>query len=516
MSRHSSTAVLRQAAAVLARHKAIIAAPRVLWAGIDETPEHFARRLRRIRGQHSGLLLAVVPHGYPLPAGVRPVELPAKCFRLLHPSQPKRYRVLRGGRGAAKSWSIARVLIVTALARKVRVLCAREIQKSIRDSVHRLLADQVDALGLFQYFEVGAQSIAAHNGSEFLFEGLWSNVNKIKSLEGIDLCWVEEAARVSAYSWEILIPTVRKPKSEFLINFNPEGETDPTYARFVTSPPPDAAVISVTWQDNPWFPPELEKERQYLERVDPDAAMHVWSGACRTQSDAQVFRGKYAVESFDVQPGWDGPYLGADWGFAHDPTTLVRCWIAERTLYIEHEAYAIGCDIDRTPLLFDLVPGAREHVIRADCARPETISYMTTHGYPRIRGVEKWPQSVEEGVQYLRQFERIVVHPRCEHVAQEMRLYSYKVDRLTGDVLVDLVDKHNHTIDALRYALQPLIRRSKGGFGILDYTLDAAGRLAAEAKTAADAKAKASNLKVYEMPDATITSITSAGWGDKS
>jgi phage terminase large subunit len=516
VSRTSSTAVLRQAVrqaeAVLARHRAVAAAPRVAWAGIAEEPERFARRLRRTAATHSGLLLAVVPHAYPLPSGVRRVELPAKCFRLLHPTRPKRYRVLRGGRGAAKSWSIARVLIVTALARKVRVLCAREIQKSIRDSVHRLLADQIDALGLFQYFDVGAQSITGHNGSEFLFEGLWANVNKIKSLEGIDLCWVEEAARVSAYSWEILIPTVRKPKSEFLINFNPEGETDPTYVRFVTSPPPDAEVINVTWQDNPWFPEELEKERQYLERVDPDAALHVWNGQCRTQSDAQVFRNKYAIEPFEPQAGWDGPYMGADWGFSHDPTTLVKAWIHERTLYIEHEAYAIGCDIDRTPLLFDLVPGAREHIVRADSARPETISYMQRKGYPRIQSVEKWPQSVEEGVLFLRQFERIVVHPRCEHVAQEMRLYSYKVDRLTGDVLADVIDKHNHTIDAIRYALQPLIRRSKGGFAVLDYTLELAGRIAAENKAAAEATAKESSLKVYEMAGGRITSLTTTGW----
>jgi phage terminase large subunit len=393
----------------------------------------------------------------------------------------------------------------------VRVLCAREIQKSIRDSVHRLLGDQIDALGLFQYFDVQAQSIVSHNGSEFLFEGLFANVAKIKSLEGIDIAWIEEAARVSAYSWEILIPTIRKPNSELLINFNPEGETDPTYERFVTSPPPDATVVHVTYADNPWFPPELDKERVYLERVDPDAARHVWCGECRTQSDAQVFRGKYAIESFEPQPGWDGPYAGCDFGFSNDPTTLVKCWIAERTLYIEHEAYAVGCDIDRTPQLFDQVPGARQLTVRADCARPETINYLNRHGYPEMRGVEKWPESVTEGVQFLRGFERIVIHPRCEHTAQEMRLYAFKVDRLTGDVLADLIDKHNHCIDAIRYALQPLIRRSKGGFGILEYTRQEAEKQAEDQKAAAEADAKASKLKVYEMPGATITEMTTTG-----
>jgi phage terminase large subunit len=145
-----------------------------------------------------------------------------------------------------------------------------------------------------------------------------------------------------------------------------------------------------------------------------------------------------------------------------DPTTLVKAWVCGRTLYIEHEVYAVGCDIDKTPALFDTVPGARRHTIRADSARPETISYMRQHGYQHVEGAAKWPGSIEDGIAFIRQFERVAIHPRCTHAAEELRLYSYKVDKLSGDVLPDVVDQHNHCIDALRYALSPLIKTPPG------------------------------------------------------
>lgn len=507
----SRNAIIRKAEAELARRQSATTAPRVVWAGMDESEKRFAARLAREFTNPRQLVLAVAPYNYTVPTIAKAVYLPRKCFRLLHPTRKARYRVARGGRGSAKSWSIARVLILTALARRVRILCAREFQRSIAESSHRLLSDQIDAMGLGRWFEIKNASISSNIGSEILFEGLWANVNKIKSLEGIDIAWTEEAARVSANSWDVLTPTIRKDNSEIWINFNPELETDPTFDRFVTNTPPDTLIESLIWLDNPWFPQVLEAERLYLLRVDPDAHAHVWNGECRKQSDAQVFKGKYVIESFEPEAGWDGPYLGNDFGFAVDPTTLVKCWISERTLYIEYEAYAIGCDIDATPELFDSVPGAREHVIRADCARPESISYLQRHGYPKITGVEKWPQSVEEGIRYLRSYERIVVHPRCTNTAQEMRLYSFKVDRLTGDVLPDIIDKHNHIMDALRYALQPLIRMSNGGFGILQYVLDQSVGLTKQQEQP-DTKR---TVAVYDMPGAQITTISSQGWGNK-
>ena len=165
------------------------------------------------------------------------------------------------------------------------------------------------------------------------------------------------------------------------------------------------------------------------------------------------------------RPDWSGPYFGGDWGFAQDPTALVKMWVYENVLYIEYEAYAIGRDIDKTPALFELVPGSDKEIIRADSARPETISYMQQHGYPRMRACEKWKGCVEDGIAHIRSYERIVIHPRCTHAQQEARLYSFKVDRLTGNVMAEAEDRHNHIWDSVRYGLEPVIKRRRSSFG---------------------------------------------------
>lgn len=378
---------------------------------------------------------------------------------------PGTYKVFHGGRGSAKSWSVARVLVSLASISPLRVLCAREFQANIGDSVHRLLSDQIDTLGLTDQYTVHDHEISSRCGSLFIFRGLHVKPRSIKSVEGIDICWVEEAEMLTSESWENLIPTIRKPGSEIWVTFNPRLEEDDTYQRFVKHPPPDAVVRKVSWRDNPYFPPKLAADRDYLQRVDPEAYAHIWEGECQVHGDAQVFRGKWSVESFDPRSGWSGPYYGADWGFSQDPTVLVKCWVHENAVYVEHEAYAVGCDIDKTPALFSEIPGADREVVRADNARPETISYMRQHGYPRMQPCEKWKGSVEDGIAHLRSYERIVVHPRCEHTRQEMRLYSYKVDKLSGNVMADVEDKHNHCIDAMRYAIEPLIKRRRSFFG---------------------------------------------------
>lgn len=406
------------------------------------------------------------------------VDLPPKLAALL--LTPARIKVAHGGRDSAKSWSFARTLVARAYAQKLRIMCGREIEKSIKDSVHKLLCDQIENLGLSRWFKVNDTAIESSKGSEIIFVGLQEIiVRNVKSVEGVDILWVEEAENVSDRSWEIITPTIRKPGSEIWISLNPNLDSDPTYRRFIADPPPNARVVGpLTWRDNPWPSEVLRPEREYLYRTDPEAAAHVWGGLCRTNSDAQILRGKCRVESFEPRDGWDGPYFGADWGFSKDPTALIRFWIAGRALMIEHEAYAVGVDIDATPALFDAVPGARAGVIRADSARPETISYMQRHGYPRIIGVEKWKGSVEDGVAFLRQFETIVIHPRCTHTFDESRLWSYKKDRLTGDITTDLVDAHNHAWDAVRYGLEPMIRRT--GFGLFDFMREQAESAAAQ------------------------------------
>ncbi len=194
--------------------------------------------------------------------------------------EQKRYKVAYGGRGSGKSWSIAQLLITQAYKEKTRILCAREIQKSINDSVIQLLADTIERMKLENFFEVQKTQILGRNGSRFIFEGLQANITKIKSMEGINRVWIEEAEKVSTKSWTTLIPTIRTPNSEIWVSFNPSDELDPTYQMFVLNPPPDTYRVKVNWSDNPWFPEVLDKERRHLEKLDKDLYNHIWEGDC--------------------------------------------------------------------------------------------------------------------------------------------------------------------------------------------------------------------------------------------
>lgn len=369
--------------------------------------------------------------------------------------KPYRYKVFYGGRGSGKSWTVARHLILRALAEPITILCAREIQNSISDSVHRLLREQIDLLGLSAYFRVTQNAIYGNCGSEFIFKGLRFNSREIKSTEGVNICWIEEAQAVSADSWEILIPTIREPGSEIWITFNPLDESDPTYQRFVLNPPDNAYIRKVNYDENPYFPDVLRAEMEWLKSRDYASYLHVWEGEVRKHSNALVFGGYFRIEDFET-PRDARFYHGCDWGFANDPTTLVRCFVKDRTLYIDREAWAIGCEIDNTPALFDQIETARRWPIKADNARPETISYMRRQGF-NITGAKKWSGSVEDGIEFLKTYD-IVIHPRCKHTIDEFNHYSYKVDKQTGDILPVIVDAWNHIIDGLRYSLDGLIK----------------------------------------------------------
>lgn len=403
---------------------------------------------------------------------IKPGTLPAWLIADFLPTKPGcRFKIAYGGRGSGKSWAFARMLIIRAAAKPIRVLCARELQNSIQDSVHQLLADQIEALGMSPLFTVNEAKITAYNGSEFLFKGLRgikNNAQQIKSLEGVDLCWIEEGQTISAASLQTLTPTIRKPNAEIWITMNPDQPSDPAY-RLVLNPPDNSIVRRVNFDENPWFDKtSLPIERDWMLKTDSDAYAHVWLGECRQNSDAQVLKGKIAIESFTPGADWEGPYQGIDFGFSTDPTAFVRCWIHNQRLHVEHEAYGVGIEIDQLPTVFDnAIPNGRSYAARADSARPETISYLQRHGYDRVQSVEKWSGSVEDGVAFLRSFEKIIIHPRCTHTQEEARLWSYKTDRLTGDILPHLQDKHNHTMDAIRYALTPLIRRKDAGMAAL-------------------------------------------------
>lgn len=369
-----------------------------------------------------------------------------------------RYKVFYGGRGGAKSWQFARALVLIASSQKKRILCVREYQNSIKDSVHKLLKDQIEILGLLEYFKVTDDSIKSTAGSEFLFKGLKKDIQSIKSTEGVDICWVEEAQTVSEDSWSVLIPTIRKEGSEIWISFNPDEEEDPTYKRFVTNPPDDCVSIHVNYTDNKYLPDTLFKEAEYLKRVDYDAYEHVWLGIPKKISNAVVFRGKYRVESFpdDLYLQADRMFYGADFGFAEDPSTLIRFFMLGNKLYIEYEAYGVGVELDEMVQFYHSVPESKRWPIKGDNSRPETISYIRRQGF-NIDAAAKWPGSVEDGIAYLRGFEEIIIHERCVHTAKEARLYSYKIDKKTNEVLPIIVDKHNHCWDAIRYGLDGYI-----------------------------------------------------------
>jgi phage terminase large subunit len=374
------------------------------------------------------------------------------------------YKVFYGGRGGAKSWAFARALIKFTNMWSLRVLCVREFQTSIGDSVHRLLADQIVLLGLSDRFQVQEKTIRnLYTGAEFIFKGLHNNENGIKSTEGINICWVEEAQSVSSRSWQVLLPTIRTANAEIWISFNPDDENDPTYQQFVINPPPDAIVEKVGWEDNPYFPEVLERQRLHMLATDPEAYEHVWGGAPRKISGAIIFGKRVSFETFET-PQDARFHHGADWGFANDPTALVRSFIQDECLFVDQEAFGYGVEIDETPALFRSIPTAEGWPIKADGARPETISYMRRQGFA-IDAAEKWPGSVEDGVAHLKGFKRIIVHERCKHVSQEFRLYSYKVDKLSGDILPIIVDKHNHGIDAIRYSLDGYIQK-RGALGV--------------------------------------------------
>lgn len=219
------------------------------------------------------------------PVGRVKVQLPAKLSFLFEPS---RYKAIYSGRGASKSWSVARALLVIGLRRPIRVMCTREFQSSMRDSVHKLLGDQVKALGLSEYYRVMQDSIRGPNGTEFFFRGL-RDPDALRSAEGCDIAWIEEARTVSKASFDTLIPTIRKPGSEIWLTWNPELATDEVHRRFVLKPPANAKVVKLSWRDNPFFPQELRTEMEHLKATDYDAYLTVWEGHCRTSLEGAVY-----------------------------------------------------------------------------------------------------------------------------------------------------------------------------------------------------------------------------------
>ena len=380
----------------------------------------------------------------------------------------ERYKAMRGGRGAARSWTAATALVAYARSGFERILCTREYQSTIRESVHYLLKARISAIGVAKEFYITDNSIQhMRTGSEFIFKGLRHDPDGIKSLEGITKVWIEEARTVSKTSLQILNPTIRAPGSQIWATWNPEDEDDPIEAFYENADPHNKVVLTTTYRDNPFFPPDLEEQRLDALRLaqatgDWDDYDWIWEGEFRRISEAAVFRRRVVIEDFNTPEGVRF-YHGADWGFASDPTALVRCYTTHEPdgehLWIDQEAFGNGVEIDETPQLFQKIQTSRKWPIKADSARPETISAMKRAKF-NITAAKKWPGSVEDGIAHIKGYVKIHIHVRCKHMTEEAKKYSFKVDKLTQEVLPVLIDKWNHGWDAVRYSLDGIIRNS--------------------------------------------------------
>lgn len=364
----------------------------------------------------------------------------------------ERYKVVYGGRGKGATWQIARMLLYKAYCTPIRVLCTREFQNSINASVYQTLVDQIERLEL-SGFRILKNEIQHVNGSQFIFKGLRHNINSIKSIEGITDCWVAEADKVPQDSWDKLTPTIRTEGSMFWIDFNTDSITDPVYKMFVEQPRDDVALLFQTYKDNKYFTEVLRQDMEYCKQYDYEKYLWVWEGQPRTFSNLCIFNGKYEVRDFET-PSNTVFYHGVDWGYAKDPTAAIRCFIDDGFLYIDMEAGGVEIDIDETPALLDKIPTFRTWVSVADSARPETISYMKHHDFPRMRGAKKGKGSVADGIEFIKSFKKVIIHPRCKETIEEFKSYRWKTDKVTGDIIPIPEDKNNHYIDALRYSLE--------------------------------------------------------------
>lgn len=374
--------------------------------------------------------------------------------------QPARFKGTWGGRGSGKSWFWAGET-VDALLSGLNVLCIREVQNSIADSVKRLIEARIDEFGLNDIFTITDKEIRCNaSGAVAIFRGMQNHTAaSIKSLEGFDRAWWEEAQTATQHSLDLLIPTIRKPGSELWFSWNPGAETDPIDVFLRGQPPENAIVLKVNWQDNPWFPEELRGDMERDRERDPGKYQHIWEGAYQTLSEARIFRNWRVAEMNPPERViW---YPGIDFGFATDPTAAVRaCLMDKRTLYIDHEAWEVGTPTEALPALLHKVPDIHKWPSRADNARPETIDYLRRNGFPKMRGATKGKGSVEDGIMFLQGLD-LVVHPRCVNLQRELGSYAYRIDKRTAAILPEPEDANNHLIDALRYAVEGLHRKGR-------------------------------------------------------
>lgn len=377
--------------------------------------------------------------------------------------EPSRYKVLYGGRGSGRSWGCARALLIQGLNSPHRILCAREFQSSILESVHALLSQQITMLGFQDYYEIQQTSITGKNGTEFIFAGLRHNVQKIKSMEGITRVWIEEAQTVSKFSWDTLIPTVRKDDSEIWMSFNPELDTDETYKRFVANPPANAIVVKMNWNDNPWFPEVLKQEKDDLKLRDPDAYLNVWEGHCKQALEGAIYARELRESTFAGRIT-KVPYSASkpvdvffDLGWS-DNTSM---WFVQR---VGFEIRVIRSYQNRHQALHHYLQyiQSQKYVIGTiwlphDARAKQIGTGMSVEEMAKASGynVKIVPMlGVEDGINALRTIFPTMYFDEgnCADGIQALRRYRYKVDNLTGQTSREpLHDDSSHYADAARY-----------------------------------------------------------------
>lgn len=384
---------------------------------------------------------------------------------------PRRYKGAKGGRGSGKSHFFAEMLVESHILNPdCNSVCIREIQKSLKFSAKKLIEDKIRAMGVSDMFDITLTEIRNKNGNGIIiFQGMQDHTaDSIKSLEGFDIAWAEESQSISRRSIELLLPTIRKPSSEIWFSWNPYLDTDPVETMINWNKDEDSVCVHVNYLDNPFIDEILIKEAERHKRNKPDSFDHVWLGQYATKSDSQIFKDKYEIKDFEIDKSFGIPLFGIDFGFANDATTGVKVYIKNDILYIYEEAYKVGLELDDTAMfLKSQISEIDKYTIEADSARPESISYLKRNGLPFIKSVKKWAGSVLDGIEFIKSFDKVIIHTRCENTISEFRLYSYKIDKRTDNILPDVQDSNNHIIDAIRYALEPIMKRSNLDYNIL-------------------------------------------------
>jgi phage terminase large subunit len=391
------------------------------------------------------------------------IKVPEKIIPVIDNLSSNRYDriVLYGGRGGAKSDSVAKIAIMESFIDNGVILCGREIQKTVKDSLHSSIVAEIENLGLSAFFEVTNTEIRnIKTGASFIFAGFKSNITNIKSIKNLRVVVAEEAENISQDSWATILPTPRYKQVRFYVVFNTRFEKDPTWQEFVVREDDRTLKIKIGYQDNPWFPDSLERQRLRDLRGDPGRYRWIWEGEFLTISDASIFGKKLVVRRFDESKLGD-PLIGGDWGFSVDPTAIIEAYSYERTLYIRNCASKVGLELDDTAdWILHNIPKAAQYTSRYDNARPETISKIK-RTIPLAMACTKGKGSVEDGIAHILSYDEIVIHPDAEACYPELASYSYKKDRY--DKLTAIPnDKDNHYADALRYALEPVIRSDVG------------------------------------------------------